>query len=337
MSYNEELESRNAVLRAILEKIGLLPSDAVRYTVAQTLTAAQQAQAQQNIGLGEEFKAEIVAAVLAELGGVTAYVDKSTMRIILDGVPEGEYTFWMKLEDGSLAEIGKGEEDSTTYYTVTNNLTNCTSSNSATQVAAGESYTATITAASGYELESVAATMDGGSPLINGNTISIASVTGNIEITAVAVEATTEPSYTNLLPQAVDADGSPYNGGTGYKAGYKMSTSSGNESATSGAYCSGFMPVNDIYDRIRVKNITLSDAANVNNFVFYDASKTKIAGSTSNGTAGAFHVYVIDEGNGVYHTDPSAYLSADKSIAFFRFSCGGISDATIVTVNEEIV
>lgn len=83
-------------------------------------------------------------------------------------------------------------------YTVTNTLTNCTNSNSATTVEEGSAYSATITANSGYTLDSVSVTMGGSAVTVTGGVINIASVTGNIVITAVASETSTEPSYTNL-------------------------------------------------------------------------------------------------------------------------------------------
>ena len=81
------------------------------------------------------------------------------------------------------------------YYTVTNNLTNCTSDNAAASVVEGGSYIATLTADEGYELDSVTVTMGGdditGSVYAYGG-ISISSVTGNIVITATAVEKAVE-------------------------------------------------------------------------------------------------------------------------------------------------
>ena len=76
-------------------------------------------------------------------------------------------------------------------YTVTKNLTNVTSSNNETDVAEGESYTATLSAASGYTLGTVTVTMGGTdvtSTAYNSSThkITIAAVTGNIVITATA-------------------------------------------------------------------------------------------------------------------------------------------------------
>lgn len=78
-----------------------------------------------------------------------------------------------------------------TTYTVTNNLTDVTNSNSASRVTQGSSYTGTLTAATGYTINSVTITMGGNDVTgtsYSGGTITIANVTGNIVITAVATE-----------------------------------------------------------------------------------------------------------------------------------------------------
>ena len=270
-------------------------------------------------------------------GDVFGYVDENNTVVLNGNLTDGTYTIKYEMENGKIVDIGNMVLDDAVHYSIASTLTNCTINNNAKTIADGDSYSAIITANSGYELKSVTVTMGGQSVSVSGGSISIANVTGNIVITAVAEEKAVEPTYKNLLPSAIDTDGSSYNGGKGYKSGYKISTSSGSESATTGAYCSGFMPISSIYDVIRVKNVTLSDAANVNNFAFYDANKTKIdANSYLNGTAGAFHISV-DEVNGCYEAEASQVYPVGTNVAFFRFSCGGITDDTIVTVNEEIV
>lgn len=161
--------------------------------------------------------------------------------------------------------------------------------------------------------------------------------TKNDVVITINEEITPDASYTNLLPLSVNADGSDYkgtNGEDGYKSGYKMSTLSGSESSTSGAYCSGFIEIDGNKSTIRIKNITLSSAGSVNNLVFYDESKTRINGAQ--GVANAFNSGVTAAGE-VYSFTPNYWVSSTgKTAKFFRFSCGGISDATIVTENEEI-
>lgn len=79
------------------------------------------------------------------------------------------------------------------YYSVTNNLTNVTNSNSASSVLEGESYSATLSVTPDYNLTDVQITMGGSnitSSAYNNETreIYIASVTGSITITASATK-----------------------------------------------------------------------------------------------------------------------------------------------------
>lgn len=78
-----------------------------------------------------------------------------------------------------------------THYTITNNLTNCTNSNSATIVEENSNYSATISALDGYTLVTTIITMGGTditSTAYSNGTITITNVTGNIIITATAEE-----------------------------------------------------------------------------------------------------------------------------------------------------
>lgn len=83
-------------------------------------------------------------------------------------------------------------------YIITNNLTNCTTNNNANNISANSSYSATISANSGYTLGSITVTMGGNnitSSAVSGSRISINSVTGDIVITASATAtAPTEPT-----------------------------------------------------------------------------------------------------------------------------------------------
>lgn len=92
-------------------------------------------------------------------------------------------------------------------YTVTNTLIGCTSSNSATAVTEGDAYYATITASSGYVLDGATVVVKMGgtdvtSLYYSDGVINIPKATGKIEITITA--AVYVPSYTNVLPSAVD-------------------------------------------------------------------------------------------------------------------------------------
>ena len=108
----------------------------------------------------------------------------------------------MALQDGRATVTascgGKTDSCSVTavqmnYYSVTNNLTNVTNSNSASSVLEGESYSATLSVSSDYSLTDVQITMGGTnitSSAYNSDSheIYIASVSGNITITASATK-----------------------------------------------------------------------------------------------------------------------------------------------------
>ena len=98
----------------------------------------------------------------------------------------------VKDEDTVYLVEGSGG-DSTVTYTITNNLTNCTNSNSASTIAANNSYTATITANTDYTLDTVTVSMGGNdvtSTVYSNGSIFIDSVIGDIIITASATQNT---------------------------------------------------------------------------------------------------------------------------------------------------
>lgn len=284
----------------------------------------------------EEDKAGIISSVIETLGGnpIFGYVDENNNIVVQGNLSDGTYSVKYEMEDGSTIDIGNLELDSNVYYSVTNNLTNCINNNNATQAVQGGSYSATITANSGYELSYITVTMGGvniSSSAVSEGNITIANVTGNIAITAIAEEIVVEP--TNLLPQAIfNTSEDPVNSDKGYVSGYKISTSGGGLSQVTGCYSSGYIEV-DINDTVTIKNITLRSDGNTNNIVLYSNTNkgSKIIGKP--GPTGAFDSGVTVS-NGVYSFTPSTFASADSGVEYFRFSCGGITDDTIVTVTK---
>lgn len=130
-------------------------------------------------------------------GDVFGYVDENNTIVLNGNLADGTYSVKYEMDNGNIVNVGNMVLDSTVYHSVTSNLTNCTNSNSTKTIAEGSSYTATITANSGYELKSLTVTMGGQAVSVSGGNISIASVTGNIVITAVAEVYV--PSYTNIF------------------------------------------------------------------------------------------------------------------------------------------
>lgn len=103
-------------------------------------------------------------------------------------------------ELSSITINGGTVEPTPNTYTITNTLSNATNSNTATSVEENSSYTANISAESGYKLKTVTVTM-GGTDITNtaysSGTITISSVTGNIVIT-VTTESDTDVVVGNI-------------------------------------------------------------------------------------------------------------------------------------------
>lgn len=231
-------------------------------------------------------------------------------------------------------EITYGGTDSgnTTTYAIVQNLTNVASSNSTSNVTSGSSFSTTLTANTGYELESVVVTM-GGLDVTNSvytdGTINISSVTGNIVITAKA-KATEASGYTNMIPLAVEVDGTtPYNSGKGYKTDTRLSTSSQAEKALAGMCVTGYIPVGHS-NTVRIKNVTLentSDNSTGNTYLYYyEALQVQASGSIPYSTLSSEMVDGV-----ITHKVDNA------QIKYFRLCCGKIDDTSIITVNQEIV
>lgn len=90
-------------------------------------------------------------------------------------------------------------------FSITNKLTNVSNSNSAIQIDYGNSYSATITANSGYGITSISITMGGvdiTSTAFNNNEINISKVTGDLIISISATETLTISNISNITQPA---------------------------------------------------------------------------------------------------------------------------------------
>ena len=228
-------------------------------------------------------------------------------------------------------------EDISYQNSVAYNMTNAASSNTASIVNDGDSYTTTLSANSGYALSSVTVTM-GGIDITDSvysadtGTVSIPAVTGDVVITAAAVV-----SRTDVLRQSVSSDGTLYNGGMGYKSGYRLN-SGGNESAASGVYCSGFIPMVST-QTIEFEGIELPAAYSVGNSYytihFYDSTFTRIAKPQYQ----AHDVFLTPSVGSGTTDDSGNYIKTFKptgvsGLAYIRFSCGMIDDNSKVYVYD---
>jgi hypothetical protein len=260
----------------------------------------------------------IAARAIEILGGepIFGVVDNNNNIILSGNLSEGIYTAKYEKQDGTTIEIGQ----LVFSYSVKNNLTNCKTNNNATSVANGGSYSATISANSGYTLSSVTVTM-GGSPVsVSNGVINISKVTGDIVITATA-----EKADTNALPKAINADGTPFvgtNGEKGYKTGVRISGSSGGESTQPGCMATGFIAVTSAQKAV-VENITPSSTDTHNVLVFYDENFTKVMNTTLGSQS-----YIENPSTGTYIIKPIIMANASK-IRYIRFSCADLSNASV--------
>ena len=120
-------------------------------------------------------------------------------------------------------------------YSITNNLSHCTTNNNSNVISEGSSYRAIVTPNVGYQIERTTVTMGGtdiSSTVVTGNNINIASVTGDIVITVIATASVSTPTtYTvtrNLSNCTSNNTTSSVNQGVSYSAiitpnsGYKL-------------------------------------------------------------------------------------------------------------------
>ena len=118
----------------------------------------------------------LIASAITDMGIATSNTD--SFEVMANNI---------RMISGSSGEI--------TTHTITNNLTNCTTNNNNESVLSNSSYSAIITANSGYTNLSITVTMgeiDITSNVVRGNIINIPNVTGNISITARATQSSTE-------------------------------------------------------------------------------------------------------------------------------------------------
>lgn len=224
----------------------------------------------------------------------------------------------------------------TVYHSITNTLTNVTTSNDAVAAEDGTAYSATITAADGYTMSSVTVAMGGTditSTAYNSDTgvVSIAAVTGDVVITA---KATKVVSYHNLVPKAVDSSGAsaPYTDGL-------MLSSSGTTSEYNHFTTTGFIPfdggANHIY-RIGGEGITWNEYGA--RIAWYNADFTLKSSVVKYDKIGISIYYPtkIDDPNAAAAFSTDANVAPPKGAAYFRVSAKGSGANLVVTLDEKI-
>ena len=164
--------------------------DAV-YTIVNRLSNATTDNAAAEIDSGSSYRATLTAAdgyvlasVVVMMGGVNV-----TSAVYSGGV----ISIPAVTGNVRIAVTTTASGGGTVIHTITNKLTNVSSDNGAVSVEAGAAYTANLTAADGYTMTGAAVTVLMGGEDVTGTAyasgvVSIAAVTGDLEITAAAAK-----------------------------------------------------------------------------------------------------------------------------------------------------
>lgn len=222
-------------------------------------------------------------------------------------------------------------------YTVTNTLTGCTSSNAATTVTEGDTYYATITANSGYVLDGATVVVKMGGTDVTDlyyseGAISIPDVSGNIEITITA--AVYVPSYTNVLPTAVDpSTKSGVWDGKGYRNGAYASSAKPYYGTDAACWCTGAIAVQPS-DVIYVKGATLEGSGHERLGAFSGATGGCYWAKQYTALSGMATVTKL--GDKYYKIELDQSYANYAYIGYIMFSAQGTGDGVVVTKNEPI-
>lgn len=217
-------------------------------TITKNLTGCTISNNASQVDYGEAYTATIAAesgktitSVVVKMGGVD---------ITATAYTAGSGAINIAKVTGAVTITAVAIMPSVTY-TITLNLTNCASSNTATSIAENASYTTTLSPTGGYKkLGTITVTMGGvdiSASAVSGSTITIAKVTGNIVIICAA-------EITNIIDTV------------GISANTRLSASSGANKAQAGwATIGANMDASSLIhlkvgDTLRIKGASLPSA-----------------------------------------------------------------------------
>lgn len=148
--------------------------------------------------------------------------------------------------------------------------------------------------------------------------------------------------YVNRLTQAIDSSGNPYNGGQGWKTGYRLN-SSGAEAELSGMEVTGFIPVK-YGDTVYMKNVGWKPGQGNSKQTYlwcYDSNKNCIAYGLASGIS-ANQIPITDSNGNLIqftaddHTFYTLKQGEFQNMAYFRLNCEEITANSVISINEPI-
>lgn len=252
---------------------------------------------------------------------------------------------------------GAGEDrvigyQATVYYIINSSLEHISLENTAISIEEGQPYTSVLTADDGYEISSVVVTMGGTeitNSVYNNGVINIPSVTGDIKITASASKPIT---YTNLIKQATTPVSAGnvlsteiYNGGLGYRNGYRISGLS--DSANASYVATGMIrwakKSDGTFPILYIKGATLDTSASYVRCTIVQTNTATdlkiqmhkaIEPSGSVKWADIFNIETL--GTNYYRLSVKSGVTLSQFTCAFRMSLLGTGDNLIITADEEI-
>ena len=208
------------------------------------------------------------------------------------------------------SQVFNGTAETMLFY-VTQNLTNCSSSYSREATEGGAAFTATLTADVGYTLNAVTITMGGTdvSQYYSGGIINIPSVTGNIVITATAVETAKE----NLLTMNDGKINKRFN-------------ATNTESAKNGYFITDYFAYSGGGLRIVKGNTNIGSLGTTNyaecRIGFYDANKTFISAAYIGRSDGNVTTGFPADGDDLVRADLTTFAAVSdwSAVKFIRMT-----------------
>lgn len=224
------------------------------YSVTNKLTNVVSSNSAASVTEGDSYTAQLTAedgyainSVSVTMGGTDV-----TESVYANGVVT------ISNVTGSIVITATAISTAAATYTITNHLTHVTSSNAAVSVEEGTAYSATLTAVEGYKLDAVTVTMGGTditSTAYADGKITIASVTGDVVVTAAAV-AKTVYTITNNLTNVTNSnaaasveEGGSYSATLTVDDGYALESlaiTMGGVDVTDTVYAEGYILITEV-------------------------------------------------------------------------------------------
>ena len=153
-----------------------------------------------------------------------------------------------------------------------------------------------------------------------------------------------KPKYTNVLPLAINSDGTPYNDGKGWRSGYRLSATSGEKEAT-GIEVTGFIPAKP-FDTVYLQDVVfnINDGDNTK-FALYDTTFKAINILNMSDVTNYIKEFTATVVNNTptkivipetYTYAGTTYNLTSRKFAYIRICGEEISDNSIITINEPI-